>query len=111
MKPGQKILIGIFTFLPFLLTPYILYEVFHFVMETIAASENGDPEPAVIFAGIASFIFPIILLSITSLALLIYYIIHAAGNKTIDTTERIIWIVLFVFFGIIAFPVYFFMRM
>jgi len=41
---------------------------------------------------------------------LIFYIIHAINNKAIDSNERIIWILIFIFAGMIGFPVYWFMR-
>ena len=110
LSSTQKIIVGIFTLIPFLLLPYIIYEVFHFVINTIALSEQGDPNPADIFAGILSFIGPIILCGITTLGLLIFYMIHCLNHKTMDTTERIVWILVFIFVGIISFPVYWFMR-
>jgi hypothetical protein len=106
----QKIVVGIFTLLPFFLAPYILYEIFHFIMNTISMSEQGDPEPEIILAGVLSFLGPIILCAITSLGLLIFYIMHCIANKTINSTERVIWILVFIFIGIISFPVYWLMR-
>src|SRR5688572_19117448 len=110
LSQTQKVILGLFTLLPFVLTPYVIYEVFHFVIDVVNESQYGEPEPSSIMSGILAFIFPILLLSVTSLTLLIFYIIHAVGNKTIDTTERLIWIIIFLFFGIIGFPIYWFMR-
>lgn len=107
----QKIIVGVFTVLPFLLLPYIIYEIVHFIFSAMEMSRQDDPEPADIFAAILSFIGPILLLSFTSFALLIFYIIHALGNKTINSTERIIWVLIFIFMGIISFPIYWFMRL
>jgi len=106
----QKIVAGFFTLVPFLLVPYIVYEVFHFVFTTINLSQQGEPDPADIFAGIISFIGPVILCGITSLGLLVFYIMHSISNKSIDTTERVVWILVFIFVGVIAFPVYWIMR-
>jgi|SRR5688572_4415073 len=111
LSQTQKIIAGIFTLVPFLLVPYIIYEVVHFVFTTIAVSQQGEPDPKDIFAGILSFIGPIIFCGVTSLGLLIFYIMHAITNKTIDTTERIVWILVFIFMGIISFPIYWFMRL
>ncbi|HEY9007460.1 MAG TPA: hypothetical protein VIM75_15075 [Ohtaekwangia sp.] len=106
----QKIIVCVLTFLPFLVVPYIGFEIFHFVMETIKASETHEPPDSVVITGILSFIIPILLLSMLSLGLHIFYIIHAAMNKAIDQTERIVWILLFVFFGAITFIIYWFLR-
>jgi len=109
LSQGQKILIGILTLLPFLFVPYIVFQIFTFVMTAIG-HDGMDPQPEIIFGAIFSFIFPIILLSLLSLGLFIFYIIHAVNNKNTETAERIIWILLFIFAGFIVFPVYYFMR-
>jgi len=106
----QQVILGIFTFLPFILFPIILFEVFQFVMHVVVESKHGDPEPEDILLGISSFVIPIILVSLLSLALLIFYIIHAATNKKLESLEQLMWILLFVFFGIIAFPIYWIIR-
>ncbi|HEY3404640.1 MAG TPA: hypothetical protein VGK59_14720 [Ohtaekwangia sp.] len=106
----QKIILGIFSIVPFLMVPYIIYEVFHFVMHTVSISQQGDPDPADIIAGVLSFIGPVILCSLISLMLLIFYIIHAVMNKTITTAERVIWVLVFIFVGSLTFPVYWLMR-
>ena len=111
LSQSQKIIVGVFTLLPFLLFPYIIYEIVHFIFEAIRLSEDGDPEPAAIFAEILSFIFPIILVSLLSFGLMIFYIIHAVSNKAIESAERVIWVIVFIFFSWIAFPVYWFIRL
>jgi hypothetical protein len=47
---------------------------------------------------------------VLSAGLLIYFIIHVINNKTIDSTERIIRILVFIFAGMVGFPVYWYMR-
>ena len=106
----QIIVLGIFTFLPFIFFPIIFFQIFGFVVNMIATSEHSDPEPADILLGISSFLVPIILASLLSLALLIFYIVHVATNKKLEGIEQLTWILLFIFFGIIAFPIYWFIR-
>lgn len=108
-KP-QKIALLIFTLLPLVMVPYIFYQIFHFIMETIETSEHHEPSETVIIAGILSFIVPVLILSFISFALHIVYIVHAALNKTIDQSEKIIWILIFIFFGTIPFIIYWFLR-
>ena len=111
MNRNQSIVLGIFTFLPFVFFPIIFFQVFGFVVNMVAASEHHhDPEPADILLGISSFLVPIILASLLSIALLIFYIIHAASNKKLEGIEQLLWILLFIFFGIVAFPIYWFIR-
>ncbi len=106
----QKIILGIFTFLPFVLFPIIFWQVFHVVVDLIKASEHNEPEASAILALVFSLVTPIMLLSFGCLALLIFYIVHAVSNKKLETAERLLWILLFIFFGIIAFPVYWLIR-
>jgi len=106
----QNVVLGIFTILPFIIFPIIFLQVFGFVINIVATSEHSDPEPADILLGISSFLVPIILVSLLSLALLIFYIVHAATNKKLESIEQLMWILLFVFFGIIAFPIYWILR-
>lgn len=111
LSQTQKIIVGVFTLLPFILFPYVIYEIVHFIFEAIQMSEETEPEPAAIFGAILSFIFPIMLLSLLSFALLIFYIIHAVSNKAIESTERVIWVIVFIFFSGISFPIYWFIRL
>jgi len=107
---AQKIVLGIFTFLPFITFPFIFLEIFKFVINVIATSKGGEPQITDILISIASFIVPIILLALLSLALLIFYIVHAVSNKKVEPIEQLIWVLLFIFFGIISFPIYWLMR-
>ncbi|NJM26206.1 MAG: hypothetical protein HC859_12670 [Bacteroidia bacterium] len=109
MSKTQKIVLGILTLVPFVLVPYFLFQVFLFVMEMV---RHGDqqPEPAMIVAGVFSFVFPIIVTGVLSLGLLIFYIIHALNNQAVSSSERVIWILIFIFIGTIGFPIYWVMR-
>lgn len=49
-------------------------------------------------------------LGLLSFGLLIYYVIHAINNKNIDSNEKIVWVIVFVVGVIVAFPIYYFMR-
>jgi hypothetical protein len=108
LSKAQKILLGIFTLLPFVLTPIILWQMAHGIFHIIQLNEHREPEPSEIFAVVISFIAPIILLVLTSLVLLTFYIVHAVMNKKLSTAEQLVWILIFFFFGIVAFPVYWF---
>ena len=80
-----------------------------FIMEMVA-HQHQEPNPATILAGIASFLIPIIITGIISFGLLIFYIIHAINNKSINSTEQLIWILVFIFIGTIGFPIYWVLR-
>jgi len=109
LSKTQKTILGIFTLLPFIFFPIIFWKIFQFILEMIALGDR-EPDASDILVAIFSFLFPIIVLSMLSIALLIFYIIHAVSNKKLERIEQLLWVLLFVFFGIIAFPVYWLVR-
>ncbi len=109
LSKTQKIVVGIFTLLPFILVPYFLIQIFIFVMDMVA-HEHQEPDVAVILAGVFSFLIPIIITGIISFSLLIFYIVHAVSNKALNSTEQLIWILVFIFVSTIGFPVYWILR-
>ena len=109
LSKNQKVVIGVFTLVPFILIPYFLFQIFLFVMDMVA-HQPEEPGIATIFAGIASFLIPIIITGIISFGLLIFYIIHAISNKSINSTEQLIWVLVFIFIGTLGFPIYWVLR-
>lgn len=107
MSRTSKIFLGVVTFLPFVFFAIYLGIIFQFVRE-VMLYHRSTPEdvffqmwPAFIYLG---------LLVIAKIGLLIYYIIHAVNNKRIDSTERIVWILVFIFAGMIGYPIYWYLR-
>lgn len=76
----------------------------------IAINKDHEPEAADVLLAIFSFAFPIVLVSLLSIALLIFYILHTVSNKKLESIEQLMWVLFFIFFGIIAFPVYWLIR-
>lgn len=109
LSKTQKIVVGIFTLLPFILVPFFLIQIFIFVMDMVA-HEHQEPDATVILAGVFSFLVPIIITGVISFGLLIFYIIHAVSNKSITGTEQVIWILVFIFASTLGFPIYWVMR-
>ena len=110
LNKAQKIILGIFTFLPFVVFPFMLWQVFVGMGNIFSGSESGHPSNGEIAMEFFAFLFPIGMLAFGSLVLLIFYIIHAVMNKSLNAAEQVLWILLFVFLGIIVFPVYWVMR-
>jgi hypothetical protein len=111
MSQGGKIVVGIFTFLPVLLFILFMYSIFSTIVHYAPEIERQQkPDTQEVLETIAPMFIYIVLLSFNTLGLLIYYIIHAVNNKSLVGNERVVWILLFVFLGIIAFPVYFFSK-
>ncbi len=106
----QKIVLGIFTLLPFILFPIILWQIVYSIIQLVEMSEHGEPETREILIVVFSFIIPIVLLALGTLILLIFYIVHAILNKDIGAGEQLLWILLFIFLGVITFPIYWILR-
>ena len=116
MTKSAKIFLGIITFLPlvfgiccvvyymlairdmFLLMPVSPDDSRRFTQSYISHIFSG---PLVMFA---------ILSFVTHIGLMIYYIVHVVTYKVKTEGEKVMWILLFVFIGTIAFIIYFFMR-
>ena len=114
MSKNKKILIGIFSILPLLL--FVVYLVsmvsflIHFFSET--AIHGKEPEDFFYggFANIAGMIVTMVLLGLLSLAVMVYFLVHAINNQLLKGDERLVWILVFIFVGMVSFPIYWYMR-
>ena len=111
MSKSAKIFLGIASFLP--IASVILYLVF-FVssfIQFIPEFENhaDEPPPGFIRYILLIAIFAIVMI-LVNLALMIYFIIHALNNPQVSSDERVIWILLFILVSIVAFPIYWIIR-
>jgi len=110
MARHRKILLGIVSFLPIVLLFVYMATFFRFFISLLRHAQEEDMLPPLVMENIAWMLLVIILLAVCSLALKVYFIIHAINNTAIDSTERIVWILVFIFAGLIGFPVYWYMR-
>src|SRR4249920_1563257 len=111
MSRSSKIILGILSFLPFLLLIFYMGAVFNFVLEMIQISHQSEkPDAVFMWTRMAGVFIWAIVLGILTLGLKIYYIIHAINNKLIDQTEKIVWVLVFIFFGIVGYPAYWISR-
>ena len=103
----KKILLGIASVWPVV---YIfLFIAFIFGMVALSGMGGGDLGPA--FGGGFMVLMVVHMLTIFgSLALTVFYIIHAVKNPRLDSNMRVIWIVLFFFGGMIAEPIYWYLQ-
>ncbi len=109
MSRSTKLFVGILSFLPILLLLVFFFMFFRMIPEFMQW-EGRDPEPYEMFDTFMPVFFIAIFMSILSLGLLIFFIMHLVRNKTMDSTERIIWILVLLFAGIIGYPIYWYMR-
>jgi hypothetical protein len=111
MSTNKKILIGILSFLPLILFIGYFVLIFGFVFTMAsnpAAAETASPET---FIGSFIGIFAIMgLMILLTFGLLIYFILHIVNNSKLDDNERLVWILITVFLGFIAYPIYWYVK-
>ena len=108
MTKGNKIILGVFTFLPFVLICLYMISVTLLVKNTLLSHHTDMPFP--ILGDVVSIVIVTLALGLLSFGLLIYYIVHALNNPEIDGNEKVFWAIVFVFASIIGFPVYWYLR-
>ena len=113
MSKNKKILIGIFSILPLLL--FVVYLVsmvsflIHFFSQIAVRGKEYDLFYAE-FSNMAGMIVTMVLLGLLSLGVLIYFLVHAINNQFLKSDERLVWILVFIFVGMVSFPIYWYMR-
>ncbi|HEX5026471.1 MAG TPA: PLDc N-terminal domain-containing protein [Agriterribacter sp.] len=114
MSKSRKLFIGLLSFLPLVfLLLYFAWFVGLFLKMLLTAGAGGDPTaemPAYFFDNIVWLIVLVVFTALLSLGLLIYFIVHVINNKAIDSSEKLIWILVFVFAHILGYPIYWYMR-
>jgi len=88
----------------------VIFFSFFFTMMHHVQQQQPELMPEMFFQNIGLVFGFAILMMLCTLGLLIYFIIHVVNNTVIDSTERIIWVLVFIFAGMIGFPVYWYMR-
>jgi hypothetical protein len=114
MSKNKKIIIGIFSILPFLLFVFYLVSMISFFIYFFRdVAVNGERPEDMIFSGMADMvgmIVTMVLLGLLSLGVMVYFIIHTINNQLITGEERLVWILVFIFVGMVSFPIYWYMR-
>jgi hypothetical protein len=62
------------------------------------------------FSSMAGMIVTMVLLGLLSLAVMVYFLVHAINNKLLNSDERLVWILVFIFVGMVSFPIYWYLR-
>lgn len=112
LSKGQKVLIGILHFLP--IVGFISYFVVFFLVmigniSTVANYE--EPSPAQFFTGFIGAFLIIIVSILIAIGVKIFDIIHVVNSNKNDTNNTVLmWVLLFVFTGLLSEIVYFFLE-
>lgn len=97
---STKILLGIASFWP----PVYIFLFMAFVFGMIFSSPP-------LFGSWFAVLFVFHMLTIfLSLGLTVFYSIHAAKNEALKSELKIVWVVLFIFAGIVTFPIYWYLQ-
>ena len=113
MSRSSKIFIGILSFLPIVLVFVMLFMVLRLIPTFIEWGNNNhnyEPAPQEIFSVFGPMFIVGFGMAILSIGLLIFFIMHLIRHKAMESTERIIWVLVFLFAGIIGYPIYWYMR-
>jgi len=109
MSRSSKIFTGLLSFLPLILIGVLIFQVFALFPQFFEWDKH-EPEAYTVFATITPLLITGILTGVLSLGLLVFFIIHMINNKKLDSTERLVWILVFLFAGVIGYPVYWYLR-
>lgn len=110
MSKTNAIVVGFITFLPIILMGVYFVWFLAFFVKMINQAGPANQPPEAFFGNMAGMMLLVGLIGLLFVGLLIYYIMHVVNNSRLDSNERIIWILVFLFAGMIGFPVYWYMR-
>jgi uncharacterized membrane protein len=110
LSKSRRLLLGLLSVLPLVLTVVYIIIFFSFFIRLFNHAQDQFAFPEMMLEHIGLMIGVVLLLLFVKLGLLIYFIVHVVNNTFIDGTERMVWILVFIFAGIIGFPVYWYMR-
>lgn len=109
MSKNSKTFIGILSFAPVILTIIIIAMIFNLVPQFIVWDKH-EPDFYTVFTTISPLIVTAVICGLISLGLLIFFIIHMLNHKKMESVEKLIWILVFLFVGFIGYPIYWYMR-
>jgi len=113
LNKNQKILIGVFTIVPivlsFFLVGWMIFEGMQLVQDIEASGQ--EPDMSTIMSFMAPLIVIILILSLIGTILLVIYIVHIVKNERLEMGMKILWIVMIFVLGNLAMPVYWFAEM
>lgn len=109
ISKSGKIFIGVLTIGQLFLSLLIVVWIFASFLPVVSDSSSPELESRIVMS-LGKFVIAGIILGMISLALFVFYIIHAGTNKQISTAMRVVWVLLLFFIGSIVQVVYFFME-
>ena len=97
MSKSRRLLIGVLSMLPLLLVAVYTFMIFSIFISAVHHHGQVDALPEIMMNHMVAIVVVGLSLGLFSLALLIYFIVHVINNPAIDSTERLVWILVFIF--------------
>ena len=110
MSRNKKIIVGLLSLLPIVFFVIYFIQFYSFFVEMLQWGDYYEPDPREFMRTFMPLFILILAKILIFVGLLIYFLIHAINNKRIDSGERVVWILTFIFVGFISFPLYWYMR-
>ena len=110
MSRSSKLFIGILSFLPIILLFILLFMILRLIPTFVEWDKTYEPAPQEVIGTFGPIFILGLGMGLLSIGLLVFFIMHLLRHKAMDSTERIIWILVFLFAGIVGYPIYWYMR-
>jgi len=110
MSNRYKIFTGILSIMPIILFGVYIIMFITSMISIVGNADHFEDDPFAIFSRFGAIFIALICFALFALADLIFFLIHAINNKALKDNERIIWVLVFVFAGMIGYPIYWYMR-
>lgn len=104
-----KIVLGVLTIAQLFIGLGFLVWMLSVLFPAIQAQDEAIMREAIL-GSMQGIVFWVLFLSVFSLIILVFYIVHAGTHRNLSTTMKVVWIVLFLLFGSFVEVVYFFME-
>lgn len=115
MKQQNKILLGILSFVPLLLSGLAFALLIRFIFtgfyEHLNYEFDNSAFPEQFFASYIWIMLCIGLGSLIGLALMITYIIFAIKDESASENDKLLWVLLLIFLSFISLPLYWYFRL
>jgi len=110
MSKQGKIFLGVLSVLPLVLM-IIYFLLFMNIFDTsFSQTTQKDGPPVFVLKGWNELLLTLASFIALTLGLLIYYLNHVISNNKIDGPDRIVWVLIFLFAGIVGYPIYWYMK-
>ncbi|MGE5480032.1 MAG: PLDc N-terminal domain-containing protein [Chloroflexota bacterium] len=115
MSKSKVFWTGLASFLPLILVIVMLFFMINYISDIITLSSQaeisgGSEPPEFILAWVKNFMYLSIILTVISIASLIYFIYDVFHNKHVEQRYQVAWLLVILLASVVGFPIYWFMN-